>query len=311
MVSEEGCISPKFSLDGIAWYGIATAPHAKALSSAGSRPNSLMNDSNIVTSPITAQASAFAALVDSLDVEEKWLHGVAVDWQTGLPTNEFTVPPTDTHCSDFAALVAKDVGIYLLQPPDHNPSPDDQEGQEYLANAQSFWLNGQYDPAGPNEPDPDDEEIDPDVITASQAGWANVATLLCSNASAYQLALEAQNLANAGFLVVASVLGNQHYIPGSNVPPPRGPGHIALIMPANLSQNDLTARGPAEAQAGDLNSSMTNIATGFNGHLLDPTSMMNSIAASTSYGSPMIQFFYNSNPLNVSAVPDSSQSPTS
>jgi hypothetical protein len=254
-----------------------------------------MSDSIIVTSTITQEASAFAAYVDSLDVESNWLPGIAVEWQSGVPTDEFTVPPEDTHCSDFAAAVAEGAGIYLLQPPDHNPSPNDQEGQEYLANAQSFWLNGLYHPADRTDPDADDEEIDPGVITASRAGWANVATRLSAGAGAYDLALEAQNLANAGFLVVASILGNQHYTPGSDSPPPKGPGHIAVIKPANLSQSVLTDRGPAETQAGAVNWKMTHIDTGFVGHLPDPASVMNSIAVSTSYARPMIQFFYNSN----------------
>jgi hypothetical protein len=237
----------------VPWTGspiwAAQVPHNTAFSPAGSRLGLITNASTIVTSAITALASAFAAFIDSLDVEQKWLPGVAVDWQTGLPTNEFTVPPTDTHCSDFAAMVANEVGIYLLQPPDHNPSLRDQEGQEFPANTQSFWLNGLYDPAAPNDPDRNDEEINPAVITASQAGWANVATLLGANASAYQLALQAQNLGNRGSLVVASVLGNQDYIPVPNGPPPLGPGHIAVIMPANLSQSDLTSQGPAVTAA--------------------------------------------------------------
>ena len=265
-----------------------------------------MSNSIIVTSPITSKASAFAAYVDSLDVESNWLPGIAVEWQSGVPTDEFTVPPQDTHCSDFAAAVSQGVGIYLLEPPDHNPSPDDQEGQEYLANAQSFWLNGQYDPAGPTEPDADDEEIDPGVITASQAGWVNVATRLGADAAAYDLALEAQNLANAGFLVVASILGDQqHYKPVSGGPPPKGPGHIAVLKPANLLKTVLTARGPAESQAGSVNWKMTHIDTGFVGHLPDPTSVMNSIAANTRFDKPMIQFFYNSNSVCLPALPDS------
>jgi hypothetical protein len=264
-----------------------------------------MSDSNIATSPITSQASAFAAYVDSLDVESHWLPGIAVEWQSGLPTDEFTVPPQDTHCSDFAAAVAEGVGIYLLQPPDHNPSLHDQEGQEYLANAQSFWFNGLYDPADPTAPDADDEEIDPGVMTAAQAGWANVATRLPADAAAYDLALEAQNLANAGFLVVASILGNQHFKPVPGGPPPKGPGHIAVLKPAILSQTVLTDRGPAESQAGAHNWKMTHIDTGFVGHLPDPTSVMNSIAASTTFASPMIQFFYNSNPMSVTVIPDS------
>ena len=224
-----------------------------------------MSDSTIVTSPITAQATAFAEFVSSLDVEQLWQHSVAVDWETGEPTSEFSASPTDTHCSAFAAAVAKDVGIYLLQPPDHHPRRSTQEGQEFLANAQSFWLNGLYDPAGPDEPSLDDEEINPNLITASDAGWANVADRLGPGPAAFDLALEAQNLANAGCLVVASIFGNQNFNPSA--PPPKGPGHIAVIMPANLTQDDLTRNGPAEAQAGDQNFSMIGMLIGFAGFL--------------------------------------------
>jgi hypothetical protein len=259
-----------------------------------------MSDNTIVTAPITAQADAFAAFVASLDVEHFWKRAVAVDWETGEPTSDFHVSRTDTHCSAFAAAVAKDVGIYLLQPPDHHPSLRSQEGQEFLANAQSFWLNGLYDPAAPNEPSVQDEQINADVITASQAGWANVAARLGADASSFQLALEAQNLANAGFLVIASILGNQDLKHGPDAPPPKGPGHIAVIMPADLSQGDLTDKGPAEAQAGDHNFSMTQLLIGFKGHLPNGT-VMASVGATTSFTNPMIQFFYNSNPLNVPA----------
>jgi hypothetical protein len=262
-----------------------------------------------VTAPITARARDFAAFVDSLDVENKWLPGVAVDWLTGEPTSLFTVLPTDTHCSAFAAVVAKRVGIYLLQPPDHNPSLLNQLGEEYLANAQSFWLNALYDPAAPSDPSVADEQIDPNVITAAQAGWANVATLLAADSSAYQLELQAQDLANAGYLVVASILGNQNYTPGG--PPPPGPGHIVVLMPANLSEADLTNRGPAEAQSGEVNSSFTHIETGFAGHIPPPpASPLNSIAATTNYESPKIQFFYNSKTPDIPAAIDSSPATT-
>ncbi len=264
-----------------------------------------MHHATKVTAPIAARAKGFAAFIDSLDVEHHWLPGIAVDWQTGEPTNQFTVPSTDTHCSAFAALAAREVGVYLLQPPDHHPSRHTQEGQEYLANAQSFWLNGLYDPAGADEPSPMDEQIDPGVTTADEAGWANVASRIDADASTYQLALEAQDLANAGYLVVASVLGNQRFTPTPNGPPPVGPGHIAVLMPANLSHADLTSQGPAEAQAGDLNSSMTRLLIGFKGHLPDPSSIMDSISASTSYTNPMIQFFYNSNSVNIPGLSDS------
>jgi hypothetical protein len=255
-----------------------------------------MSVRTIVTSPITELATAFAGFVASLDVEQFWQRAVAVDWETGEPTSEFSVSPTDTHCSAFAAAVAKDVGIYLLQPPDHHPRRRTQEGQEFLANAQSFWLNSLYDPAGADDPSLDDEEINLNVITAPDAGWANVADRLGADPTAFDLALEAQNLANAGCLVLASILGNQHCDP--NGPPPKGPGHIAVLMPANLTQDDLSQNGPAEAQAGDQNFSMTRMLIGFTGHL-PGTTVMGSIAATTTFASPKIQFFYNTNALNI------------
>lgn len=199
--------------------------------------------------------------------------------------------------------MAADVGIYLLQPPQHNASGANLYGQAYLANAQNFWLNGSYNPdATTIDPSPADEQIDADVITAAQAGWANVASQLPADASPYELALEAQDLANEGYLVVANVLGNQGYTPGPDVPPPGGPGHIAVIMPANLTQSQLTNLGPAEAQSGSVNYNLTNIAIGFQGHLADPSSFLQSIGATTSYTDPMIQFFYNTDPLNIPAA---------
>jgi hypothetical protein len=54
---------------------------------------------------------------------------VHVDWQTGLPdgkTEHFE--GKHTHCSAFVASAAKQLGVYILRPPEH--------GQILLANAQ-------------------------------------------------------------------------------------------------------------------------------------------------------------------------------
>jgi hypothetical protein len=265
-----------------------------------------MNGSTIVTAPITAAATAFATFVASLDVENNWLPSVAVDWFTGQTIPGSTVPQTDTHCSAFAASVAERVGIYLLQPPDHNPSPQNQEGQNYLANAQIFWLNDLYNPADPTDPSEFDIQINPGVVTAPEAGWANVATRLADGASAYDLAVQAQDLANAGLLVVACIVGNQGYTGAPGEPPPGGPGHIAVIMPADLSQVDLTDRGPAETQAGEVNYRMTHILRGFEGHIPPPpTSPLDSVGVSLSYENPVIQFFYNTNLIKIPVGTDS------
>src|SRR5947207_62290 len=80
-----------------------------------------------------ATGKRLAAALDAMDVEHKWLARAYVKWETGEPLDK---PVTDgkphTHCSAFAAAVAKKLGVYLLRPPEHNATQ--------LANAQYDWL---------------------------------------------------------------------------------------------------------------------------------------------------------------------------
>jgi len=82
---------------------------------------------------ITPQAQAMMKVLDGMGVESKWIAGEHVYWDTGLPTG---VPETSsgkhTHCSAFVAAAAKNLGVYILRPPEH--------GQKLLANAQNEWL---------------------------------------------------------------------------------------------------------------------------------------------------------------------------
>jgi hypothetical protein len=74
-----------------------------------------------------------AVFLDSLQVEDRWPAGVHVDWETGLPdgrTEQFE--GKHTHCSAFVASAAKQLGVYILRPPEHK--------QALLANAQYDWL---------------------------------------------------------------------------------------------------------------------------------------------------------------------------
>jgi hypothetical protein len=76
-----------------------------------------------------------AAVLDGMDVEAHWPAHEHVNWQTGEPDRRGeNEGPGHTHCSAFAAAVAKKLGIYLLRPPQH--------GQKLLANAQAAWLDG-------------------------------------------------------------------------------------------------------------------------------------------------------------------------
>jgi hypothetical protein len=74
-----------------------------------------------------------AAFLDSLGVESKWPAGIHVDWETGLPDGKTeSFEGKHTHCSAFVASAAKQLGVYILRPPEH--------GQILLANAQFEWL---------------------------------------------------------------------------------------------------------------------------------------------------------------------------
>jgi len=74
-----------------------------------------------------------AQFLDSLDVEHRWPAGVHVNWETGLPDGKVEhFEGKHTHCSAFVASAAKQLGVYILRPPEH--------GQTLLANAQFEWL---------------------------------------------------------------------------------------------------------------------------------------------------------------------------
>src|SRR6185437_9510584 len=82
---------------------------------------------------ITPQAQDLIKVLDAMGVESKWLAGERVHWDTGLPTGvPETSPGKHTHCSAFVAAAAKNLGVYILRPPEH--------GQKLLANAQNEWL---------------------------------------------------------------------------------------------------------------------------------------------------------------------------
>src|SRR6478672_3068167 len=82
---------------------------------------------------ITPQAQALMKVLDAMDVEGKRIAGEHVYWETGLPTGvPETSPGKHTHCSAFVAAAAKNLGVYILRPPEH--------GQKLLANAQNEWL---------------------------------------------------------------------------------------------------------------------------------------------------------------------------
>ena len=84
--------------------------------------------------PISVRGYRLQAVLDGMDVESLWLAHEHVNWETGAPDKgpDYDGPGRSTHCSAFAAALAKKLGVYMLRPPDH--------GQILLANAQTEWF---------------------------------------------------------------------------------------------------------------------------------------------------------------------------
>jgi hypothetical protein len=82
---------------------------------------------------VTPRGHWLAEQLDEMGVETKWIAGVHVNWETGLPDGiEETAEGRHTHCSAFVAAAAYRLGVYILRPPQHR--------QTLLANAQNEWL---------------------------------------------------------------------------------------------------------------------------------------------------------------------------
>jgi hypothetical protein len=125
---------------------------------------------------ITPAGDRLTAVLDGMNVEALWIADQHVNWETGEADRgaAYEGPGKHTHCSAFAAAAAKQLGVYLLRPPEH--------GQLLLANAQAKWLsNGQ----------------------GSAQGWSGVAS-----------SQAAQAQANRGNLVVVVFANPDQHEPG-------------------------------------------------------------------------------------------------
>ncbi len=99
------------------------------------------------------------------NVENLWMAGHHINWETGEMDDPFATKGIKTHCSSFVASVCKLKDIYILRPPKHKTG--------LLANAQFDWLFTE---------------------DAYQKGWRQIKD------SIYE---RAQELANKGFVVTA------------------------------------------------------------------------------------------------------------
>jgi len=187
-------------------------------------------------------------------VDSLWLPGHYVDWKSGK-----NIDPSPgeikrlrlyktSHCSSYVAAVSMKMGVTMLNP---ETSP---EGNYLLANHQNEWLNSE---------------------AGKKAGW-NLAT-----------EKDAENLANEGKLVIASVENPNH----------EKSGHIAIVVPdAEITPEQITTQGPTISQAGSPSSPVPN------GNSLH-TSTVNGFYHHAHGDLKMIQFFYHDIPQKSLVTP--------
>jgi hypothetical protein len=89
---------------------------------------------DVCCGPVNPKALTNEAIFDTMNVEQKWQNGVHINWETGETDRppDYQGPDKKSHCSAFAAALAKKFSIYLLHPPEHP--------QQLLATAQAHWL---------------------------------------------------------------------------------------------------------------------------------------------------------------------------
>ncbi len=112
-----------------------------------------------------------------LNVENHWLAGQHINWETGATDNTDDTKNIKTHSGSFVAAACKKLNIYLIRPPEHSA--------ELLCNAQSDWLQ---------------------TSAASAQAWRHI-----QGGDRYA---GAQDLANKGFVVLAAVASTDPHKPG-------------------------------------------------------------------------------------------------
>jgi hypothetical protein len=167
-------------------------------------------------SEITPAGRQLAGVLDSMHVEQLWLAKQQVNWRTGEPTGKVYTNSTDHTHCSAFAAATAKKLGIYLLHPPEHPTV-------LLANAQQDWLCG----------------------TGTNMGWQPVKS-----------AIEAQKLANQGFLVVVTFKS----------PDPKRHGHIAIVRPSTKSDEEILAEGPDVIQAGARNYTRTTVKVGFKHH---------------------------------------------
>lgn len=115
-----------------------------------------------------------------LNVENLWIAGSHMNWETGVADKPDATAGNHTHCSAFVAAGCEKLGVYILRPPQH--------GQLLLANAQYDWLQ---------------------TDEARKDGWF---PLRANNR--ISLYMQVQRLANDGNVIVAIIKNPDQSKPG-------------------------------------------------------------------------------------------------
>ena len=165
---------------------------------------------------ISAAGERLAAALDKMDVEHLWLSKRYVHWESGVPLDK-AVTDGKPHTHCSAFAAAACKRLGIyLLRPP-------EHGSTNLANAQADWLATQ----------------------GAKQGWKEVKS-----------PEEAQRMANAGFLVVASLKETE----------PNRSGHIAIVRPKAFDRKAIEQVGPAIIQAGMNNHRSTTLEAGFKSH---------------------------------------------
>lgn len=166
--------------------------------------------------PISAKGRSLQQFLQSFDVEHRWLAGSHINWETGEPDD-----PTETlpgrHTHCSAFVAAVAKRLGIYV------LRPPEHGQVLLANAQNDWLADE----------------------GARDGWIPV-----------DGPVEAQTLANRGYLVVAGYRSRDDH----------RPGHIAIVLPADKGAALLEDEGPDVVQASTINSASISLRSGFSHH---------------------------------------------
>jgi hypothetical protein len=141
-----------------------------------------------------------ARKLDGFEVEHHWPAHLHINWETGEPDGKPEKGTgVHTHCSAFVASAAKQLGVYILRPPEH--------GQVLLANAQNEWLENEGAARGwhqlKNGQEAEDAANSGELVVASYHNHhddkpGHIAIVRPSTKSADAIAAEGPDMVQAG-----------------------------------------------------------------------------------------------------------------